>query len=576
MAHTTRANRTVLCWTPFLAALLAGPALAGDITISPTDNLQAAINTASGGDTIHLMPGTYNQVAIINGKSITIEGIGGAETTILTAAALLDTVLRIDNAPDPGVTIRGLTIRDGQTPGTASTPDGYPNDGAGVSANASALIIDHCRFIANGAGDDGGAIYSLGGAPTTITDTAFETNTAGPAGGGGGGVLARGPLTVERCVFTLNEALSGGAIYFGPDASGTIDNSTFSQNRANNDPQTAGKGGAVYLATTGDVNVSDSSFTGNTAATLGGAIATADAASAGTLTIERCGFTENLVLPTVTGDAGAVYAGDGVPTTIRECTFVRNSSFDNGGGLYKFGDGSISIERSSFLGNAAKRGGGVRSDSPADVSNCVFVGNQALTGGFGGGIYKGAAVLIVTNTSFVANQGAEPAIGGGLSVRLDNCVVFGNAPFAINTVYSFTYSDVEQTTGVRPGTGNINAAPLFANAPSPGTDAAWGTADDNYGDLRLLAGSPGIDAGDSPLALTRGLSVDLAGDDRNTDDPATPNTGVPAWALNIDMGAYEFQPGPPPPACPADFNNSGSVSVQDIFDFLAAYFAGCP
>jgi hypothetical protein len=26
----------------------------------------------------------------------------------------------------------------------------------------------------------------------------------------------------------------------------------------------------------------------------------------------------------------------------------------------------------------------------------------------------------------------------------------------------------------------------------------------------------------------------------------------------------------------ADFNHSGAISVQDIFDFLAAYFAGCP
>ena len=25
----------------------------------------------------------------------------------------------------------------------------------------------------------------------------------------------------------------------------------------------------------------------------------------------------------------------------------------------------------------------------------------------------------------------------------------------------------------------------------------------------------------------------------------------------------------------ADFNNSGAVTVQDIFDFLAAWFAGC-
>jgi hypothetical protein len=27
-------------------------------------------------------------------------------------------------------------------------------------------------------------------------------------------------------------------------------------------------------------------------------------------------------------------------------------------------------------------------------------------------------------------------------------------------------------------------------------------------------------------------------------------------------------------ACPADWNHSGTVSVQDIFDFLASYFAG--
>lgn len=31
---------------------------------------------------------------------------------------------------------------------------------------------------------------------------------------------------------------------------------------------------------------------------------------------------------------------------------------------------------------------------------------------------------------------------------------------------------------------------------------------------------------------------------------------------------------PPPPPCPVDFNASGSVTVQDIFDFLTAYFLG--
>lgn len=36
------------------------------------------------------------------------------------------------------------------------------------------------------------------------------------------------------------------------------------------------------------------------------------------------------------------------------------------------------------------------------------------------------------------------------------------------------------------------------------------------------------------------------------------------------------EPNPCGTPCPADFNNSGTVTVQDIFDFLAAYFAGCP
>jgi hypothetical protein len=30
------------------------------------------------------------------------------------------------------------------------------------------------------------------------------------------------------------------------------------------------------------------------------------------------------------------------------------------------------------------------------------------------------------------------------------------------------------------------------------------------------------------------------------------------------------------PACPADFNGVGGLNVQDIFDFLAAWFAGNP
>ena len=61
---------------------------------------------------------------------------------------------------------------------------------------------------------------------------------------------------------------------------------------------------------------------------------------------------------------------------------------------------------------------------------------------------------------------------------------------------------------------------------------------------------------------------------------------APAAALG-DVTLGIFLPGTPdliaisglpvpsaPPACPADFNGVGGITVQDIFDFLAAYFNG--
>jgi|GEM_PF-4276112 len=74
----------------------------------------------------------------------------------------------------------------------------------------------------------------------------------------------------------------------------------------------------------------------------------------------------------------------------------------------------------------------------------------------------------------------------------------------------------------------------------------------------------------------------------NTSTGACCNTSTGACAVVTDTACASLggtfsgnntlcvpNPCTPVANCPADFNNSGGVSVQDIFDFLSAYFAGC-
>jgi hypothetical protein len=51
-------------------------------------------------------------------------------------------------------------------------------------------------------------------------------------------------------------------------------------------------------------------------------------------------------------------------------------------------------------------------------------------------------------------------------------------------------------------------------------------------------------------------------------------TGTDPCGTNPATAVSHVLETPPPPPCRADFNHTGALTVQDIFDFLAAYFAG--
>jgi hypothetical protein len=185
----------------------------------------------------------------------------------------------------------------------------------------------------------------------------------------------------------------------------------------------------------------------------------------------------------------------------------------------------------------------------------VFRDNEALD--WGGAIFVDDFMhLEVTNCTIAGNTASpDPAplrLSGGTAAVM-NSVIWDNmgqssAMAVTGEVTAVRYSNIE---GGWPGTGNIDADPLFA--------------DPDHGDVHLSAGSPCIDAGDN-TAVPAGIDTDLDGNPRFLDDPCKADTGGPPDdAPYVDMGAYEFQ------GCSCDLDGDGNVGVNDFLDLLAAW-----
>jgi predicted outer membrane repeat protein len=232
--------------------------------------------------------------------------------------------------------------------------------------------------------------------------------------------------------------------------------------------------------------------------------------------------------------------------TIRNCIIENNHAACWGGGIMS-NSGSPLFQNCIVRGNSSDDdGGGVfcwTSGNPVFV-NCTFSGNNARASG--GGLIAMEGTLTITNCTITNNTagycGGVYAFGGSMT----NSIIWDNiAPQQLAGTIAITYCDVQ---GGQAGAGNLNAAPGFADAAA--------------GNFRLLAGSPLIDAG-SNAALPAGVTTDLDGNPRTVDGDGN------ATAV-VDIGAFEFQGGA---RCAADWNNDGTVTSADFFDFLTAFFA---
>ncbi|MCH8165818.1 MAG: right-handed parallel beta-helix repeat-containing protein, partial [Planctomycetes bacterium] len=179
-------------------------------------------------------------------------------------------------------------------------------------------------------------------------------------------------------------------------------------------------------------------------------------------------------------------SGEGPSTVLEGFTITGGTGIDpgdglpRGGGMYNSGT-SPTVTNCRFSGNTASSlGGGMyNSVSSPTVTNCIFSDNTADSGD-GGGMYSTSPTPTLTNCTFSGNTAA--GIGGGIRevYRMTNCILWGDSPDEIVAAGTVTYSDVQ---GGFAGEGNIDADPMFVDAGD---------------DLRLSAGSPAVDAGNTP------------------------------------------------------------------------------
>ena len=306
-------------------------------------------------------------------------------------------------------------------------------------------------FINNTAGEVGGAIAWMKSESITINNYDFINNTAGYSGGAIYVGEGSGNCVVKNSYFEANEVIGepghGGAIEWY-SREGAIDNSEFVNNKAY-------KGGAVFVGqVAGDINITNSVFTNNTALTHGGAVD----ANASSVIMEHSQFYNNTA-----EYGGALYVGGaGEHNSVGYCLFIGNNATENGGAI-DWAASNGNVLESTFEYNHAKNGGAVYVGGLAEegsVINSTFNHNSADVRG--GAVCWNATIGRLTGSTFFNNsaqlggatyRGANSTGGFGY----DNVYISNKAELDGGAIYwngaggNITYSEFHDNIAGRNG-----------------------------------------------------------------------------------------------------------------------------
>ncbi len=447
-----------------LAAASACTAAGNDCSLRGA--LQFANNPANNNTTISLPANTY--VLSTNGTNAsgcdgnTVGDLGANQTMSIVGAGAATTIIQQNGTGPANDGDRVMCMNEPFTLDLVYNFSGFTMVGGreGTAAGTGSII--------GGAGIIGGEKGNV----LTLTNVVLANNQVtaiGSGNAGGGGIqITGGDLNVTNCTI-------GGSAGPGAYTDRTSTNTANSQ---------AGSGGGLmftpsaprHTASTGDLTVTGSTFSRNTASSLtaggGGAdlliaaFGSPGGIGTGSATFGTSTFSNNQALGTASGGGIIV---ESLGTTVATTSFTNNSAANKGGGIFVAGASLLlngTTSSITFTGNTATNGG-----SSVSTSAAVTVDGTNTT--------IGGSIEVNTNGSWTNNAGSTLAptdvvvTGGTFTMNNSTMNVSGDLTIGPGPVVGSTFNG---NTGIV----NIQGDFVLNAGGSPATTLSAGTGTFNF------------------------------------------------------------------------------------------------
>ena len=363
------------------------------------------------------------------------------------------------------------TISDNKT---ADTGNYVQARGGGIFATGAEITLTDAVVSGNtsaiGSGIAGGGIYVEDGSTLTVTDCEISENSGYysldnmeyESGGGGIVVDDDSSLNMSGTTVSGNTALYGAGVYLDGTTSVTITDCVISENESLLDINNANwyynscaAGGIFYNSSSGELNIIDTTFQGNTAMEFGGAMVIVS----GTADIQNCDFIGN-----ESPQGGGIYSLG--KTSLTNCTLSGNDG-SGAGGAFSIDSGTTTLTGCTVQENTSNGeqgwGGGAYVAGTLILDDTNFVENAATNRGVGGGVYLASGgTLEIKNGSSVSSNTATEAGGianaGGSVTFSDGMIVNNEALMAggVENLGTFTMSGGAITGNQATGTSDNN------------------------------------------------------------------------------------------------------------------------